>query len=61
MWSPVVTRQTAMTTTPLVQVACCDICSHEKEEAEFHPLHMDWVLIIDAKGNPRPPMHWLVD
>jgi len=40
-----------------------DICPpvHEKYEAEFHPLHMKWVLVDDTKGNPRPQMRWVVD
>ena len=64
MCSPTLTRQTAATTTtPLVQVACRDICPpvREKGEAEFHHLHMAWVLVADTKGGPQPRLHWLVD
>ncbi len=61
MCSTTLSRQTAARTTSLIQVASSEICSHEKEEAEFHALHMDWVLAADTKGDPRPRMHWLVD
>ena len=54
MCSPTLTRQTAARTTSLVQVASSDICSREKDEAEFHHLHMAWVLVADRKGNPSP-------
>jgi hypothetical protein len=30
-------------------------------EAEVNPLHMNWVLVDDTKGNPRPQMRWVVD
>jgi hypothetical protein len=61
MCSPVLTLQPA--TTPLVQVACRDTSPpvREKGEAEFHPLLMNWVVVTDTKGNPRPRMHWLLD
>ena len=49
------------TGTSLFQVAPGDLCSLEKDEAEFHPLHMAWVLTAGTKGNPKPRMHWLVD
>ena len=61
MCSPTLTRQTAAKTTALVQVASSDICSPQNEEAEFHPLHMDWVPAADPKVDPRPRMRWLVD
>lgn len=61
MYSPTLIRQTAARTTSLVQLASSDICSREKDEAEFHHLHMDWVLVADKKGHPRPRMHWLFD
>ncbi len=50
-------------TTKLVQGACCDICPsvHGKDEAEFHPLHMNWALVTDTNGNPRLKMQWVVD
>ena len=61
MCSPKLTRQTAARTTSLLQVASSDICSREKEEAEFHHLQMDWALAADTKGDPRPRMHWRAD
>ena len=61
MCSPTLTRQTAAKTISLLQVASSDICYHEKEEAEFHPLHMDWALAADTKGDRRPRMHWRAD
>ena len=63
MCSPMLTVQAAPTSASLVQGACCDICPpvHEKYEAEFNPLHMNWVLVDDTKGNPRAQMRWVVD
>lgn len=61
MCSPKLTRQTAARTTSLIQVAASDICSHEKEEAEVHPLHMDWALAAGTKGDSRPRMHCRAD
>ena len=47
----------------IVQDTCCDICPpvHEKYEAEFNPLHMNWVLVDDTKGNPRAQLRWVVE
>jgi len=61
MRTSISTRQAAATTTSCFQVASSAIRSHEKDEAEFHLLHLAWVLVADRKGNPRPRMHWLVD
>jgi len=61
MCSLTLTRQTAARTTSLLQVASSDSCSHEKKDAEFHLLHMDWALDADTKGDPRPRMHWRAD
>jgi hypothetical protein len=30
-------------------------------EADFNPLHMNWALVDDTKGNPRLQMRWVVD
>ncbi len=62
MCSPTLTVQAALTSASLLQGACCDICPpvHEKYEAE-NPLHMDWGLVDDTKGNPRAQMRWVVD
>jgi len=59
--STTLTLQTAtMATKPLTQVACCDICqpSDEKDQAEFHPLHMNWATVTDTDGNRVPQMCW---
>lgn len=49
------------TSISLFRVASSDICSLEKDEAEFHPLHMVWVLTAGTKGSPKPRMNWLFD
>jgi hypothetical protein len=63
MCSPMLTVQAAPTSASLAQDACCDICPpvHEKYEAEFSPLHMNWVLVDGTKGNPRAHMRWMGD
>ena len=58
MCPSILTRQAAATTTPLFPAAS-DLCSREKNEAEFHHLHMAWELAADRSS--RPLMHWLVD
>jgi hypothetical protein len=60
MCSPIVVPSTSAS---LVQSGCGDICStvHEKYEAEFNPLHMNWILVNDTKGNHRAQMRWVVD
>ncbi len=61
MCSPMLTVQAAPTNASFVQ-ACYDIPPvHEKYEAEFNPLHMNWVLVDDTKGNPRAEMRWVAD
>ena len=59
--SPMLTVQAVPTGGSLVQGGCCEICVHEKYEAEFNPLHMNWVLVDDTKGSPRAQMRWVVD
>jgi len=63
MCSPMLTVQAAPTSASLGQGACCDIgpSVHEKYEAEFNPVHMNWVLVDDIKGNPQAQMRWVVD
>ncbi len=63
MCSPMLTVQAAPTSTSLVQVVCCEICTrvHEKSQAEFNPLHMNWVLVDDTEGTLRAQMRWLVE
>lgn len=53
-------RQAEAMTTSHFQTASSDICSRGENEAEFHQLHMAWVL-ADTKGDLRPRLHWLVD
>jgi hypothetical protein len=60
MCSPTIARK-EMTATLVSHGVSPDLCCHQKDEAEFHPLHMDWGLIADTKGDPRPRMHWLTD
>jgi hypothetical protein len=63
MCSLMVSVQAAPTSVSLVQGAYCDTCTpvHEKYEAQFNPLHMNWALVDDAKANPRAQMRWVVD
>jgi len=63
MYSPMLDVQTAPTSASLVQGACYDICPpvHEKHEAEFNPLHMNWVLVNDTTNNPRAQIRWVVE
>jgi hypothetical protein len=63
MCSPMLAAQAAPTSASLVQSDCCDIRPpvHEKYEAEFNPLHTNWVMVNDTKGNPRAQMRWVVD
>jgi hypothetical protein len=63
MCSPTLSVQAAPTTASLVPGTCCDICPpvHEKYEAEFNPLHMNWMLVNDTRNNPRAQMRWVVE
>lgn len=63
MCSLMLTVQTASTSASLVQGACCDVCPpvHEKYEAGFNSLHMNWFLVDDPKRNPQAQMRWVVD
>jgi hypothetical protein len=63
MCSSILIVQAAPTSASLVQGACCDICPpvHKKYEARFNPLHMNWILVHDAKGNSRAQMRWVAD
>jgi hypothetical protein len=58
MYSPMLAVQAAPTSASLVQGACCDIYPPVHE---LNPLHMNWVLVDDTKGNPRAQMRWVVD
>jgi len=54
--------QAGMTRTSRVQGGCCDIPAvHEEDEAEFHPLHLNWFLVTDTNGSPQLQMQWVVD
>ena len=63
MCSLMLSVEAAPPSASLVQGAYCDICPpvYEKYEAEFSPLHMNWVLVSDTKAIPRAQMRWLVD
>ena len=63
MCSPMLTVQAVPTGFSLVQGCCSEISPpvHEKYEAESNPLHMNWVLVDDTKGNPRVQMRWVVE
>ena len=54
--------QAAPTSASFVQNTCFDMFPpvHEKYQAELNPLHMNWVLVDDTKGNPGPRMRWVV-
>jgi hypothetical protein len=62
MSSAMLTVQAVPTNVSLVQ-DCSEIYPpvHEKYQAEFSPLHMNWVLIDDTEGNHRAQMRWVVD
>jgi len=60
MCSTRLTQQAAtIMTKPLMQAVGGDISPvHEKREAPFHPLCMNWVVVTDTKGNRRTEMRW---
>ena len=57
MCSPMLAVQGVPTGVVLVQGGGSEICSpvHEEYEAEFNPLHMNWALVDDTKGNQQAP------
>ena len=61
MCSPTLALQATSMTTSVVFLASSGIRSNEEEEEKFHPLHMDWVLVAEKDGKPRPRMNWAVD
>ena len=62
MCSPMLTVQAAPTSASLVQSVYCDIAPvHEKCDAEFNHLHMNWILVDDIKGNSRAQVRWVVE
>jgi hypothetical protein len=61
MCSPMLTVQAAPTSASIMQGTCRDISPPvQKCEAEFHPLHMNWLWVDDKKGNHRAQMQWVV-
>jgi len=63
MWSTTLTLQPTMVAAKqLIRAACCDICrpAHEKGEAEFRPLRMNWAVVTDTNGNRRLQMRWQI-
>ena len=64
MCSAMLTVQGVRTSVSLVQSDFCEICGpvHEKYQAEFNPLHLNWVFLVDdTEGNHRAQMRWVVD
>jgi len=61
MYSSTVSRHGAVAPTSLFQGTASETLTSEKDEGEFHHLHVAWVLAADRTGDPRPRMHWLVD
>jgi len=62
MCSPMLTVQAVPTGVSLVQGGSEVFPSvHEKHEAKSNPLHMNWVLVDDTKGNHQAQMRWVVD
>ena len=63
MCSPMLSVQAVPPSALTEQDTCCDICSpvHEKGESEFHPVHLNWVLVDDTTGHSRPQMRWVAD
>jgi hypothetical protein len=63
MYSLMLSAQAAPARASLVQGAYCDTCPpvQEKYEAEFNPLHVNWVLVDDTRANTRAQMRWVVD
>ena len=59
MCSSTLALQSAATIS-VFQLALPDACSREEQEADFHQLHIDWVLVADTHGDRRPSMHWRV-
>ena len=60
MCSSTLALQSPAATSLLFQLALPDVCSRVEQEADFHPLHIDWVLVADTHGGRRPSMHWRV-
>ena len=63
MCSPMLTVQAVPTGISPVQGGCSEVVRpvHEKHETESNPLHMNWVLVDDTKGNHQAQMRWVVD
>lgn len=54
------TLETTVVMNAVVPAAFTEICRpvQENANAEFHPLHMTWVVVSDPSGNRRLRMHW---
>jgi hypothetical protein len=63
MCSRMLTGQSLLTGGSLVQGGWFEIYRpiNEECEAESNPLHVNWVVIDDTKGNHRAQMLWVVD
>ena len=60
MYSPMLAVQAAPTSASLVQGACCEHLP-SSSGPNLNPLHMNWVLVDDTKGNPRVQMRWVAN
>ena len=61
MCSTTVTLQpVTMAVKPLTQAASFESWRpvHETGAAKFHPVHMNWMVVTDTKGNRRLQMRW---
>ena len=64
MCSRMLTGQSVSTGALTVQGSWFESCHppiNEECEAESNPLHMNWVLVDDTRGNHRAQMLWVVD
>jgi len=58
MCSTTFSREPATYPTKGLMPAPCSNADYEKDEAEFHPVRMSWVVITDRKGIQRLRMRW---
>ena len=63
MCSSLSLQPVAVRAKPLTQVASYEVCRpvHDTVEREFHPVHMNWVVVTDMKGNRRLQISWRVN
>jgi hypothetical protein len=53
-------HQATLIAQPLTVAACNDIYrpAHEKADAEFRRVYMNWIVVSDTNENRRLQMHW---